>query len=199
MSPDRIDLYEPYAVKQRRQDVKNSMQQRGEECVVFKMFHPTPDRSHVKCPACYGEAYSDSKDSRCTRCYGTGIDGGIKQLARAWAMFGDSVADEKIGKRGHWASDSRQMHLEYRPTLLERDYVARVRRWSQDHRPLELEGFYIVGAVTAQSLRTGGRFGQSQTDLIGQIAQVQKVSTSLIINSYPLVGQRIERLDGKPR
>ena len=58
---------------------------------------------------------------------------------------------EAIRERGVWVPDAREMQCEAFPLFMERDYVVRVRKWTSDHRPLEIEGYYAIGFGAIQN------------------------------------------------
>jgi len=71
---------------------------------------------------------------------------------------------------------------------MERDYVVRVRKWTSDHRPLEIEGYYAIGqGIVRNSIRTGNRFGQWTWDVVGQRANVSELQKNSIICQFPVV------------
>jgi hypothetical protein len=129
-----------------------------------------------------------SNDQLCTRCYGTTFDGGVREAVRIWGMFSDHVGVEDFRQHGVWEADNREIQFEAFPELMEHDYIVRVRRWTPDHRPEELEGYYEVNQVTRQSMRTGSRFGQWDWDVVGQKAQCSEIQKNSIIWQYPVLG-----------
>ena len=182
-----INLVEGYAVNQARQAVRDSLQAHGEPCIVLQMYHRYADTDQPLCPYCTDDVYTSSGEI-CTICWGTTIKGGVKQAAKVWGLFTDNVEGETYGKRGVWQTDDRQFQTEAFPLLIQHDYVIRVRRWNANGTPAELEGFYGITQVTRDSLRTGTRFGQSTSDIVGQKAQVREVSNTINIAKYPVLG-----------
>lgn len=182
-----IKLIEDYAVGQARNAVRDSLQMHGERCVLLSMYHPFFDGDMAKCPFCTDDVYTGS-GQMCTICWGTGIQGGIKQAALVWGLFTDHQAQEKYETHGVWAADVREFQTEALPLLVEHDYVIRMRRWNDNGTPAEIEGYYGIQAVVRDSLRTGDRFGQSTTDVVGQRAQISKVSDATNIAKYPVIG-----------
>lgn len=182
-----INLVENYAVNQARQAVKDSLQAHGEQCILLSMYHRFTDYDMPHCPYCTDDVYTGSGEV-CNICWGTTIQGGVKQAAKVWGMFTDNVEGEVYGKRGVWQADNRQFQTEAYPQLMQHDYVIRVRKWNTNGTPAELEGFYAIKEVTKDSLRTGTRFGQSDSDIIGQKAQVSEVSNITNIAKYPVIG-----------
>lgn len=198
----RYDLPEDYAVSLLRQSVRDSLMSHGEPAIVLALYHVSTDENVQKrCPACWNDAYKQGGDTWCKFCWGTTFEGGVKFAARCWALFTDQdTQEESIGKHGVYAPDQRQVQIEYPPTLLERDFIVRVRRWRTDSIPEEIEGFYILGKPDSTSLRTGARFGQYDWDYAGTVAPVNEVqSDSHVITQYPIVGKTFVRLDGKLR
>ena len=182
-----INLVEDYAVKQARQAVRDSLQAHGEQCIVLAMYHRYEDTDQPLCPYCTDDIYTDSGEI-CTICWGTTIQGGVKQAAKVWGLFTDNVEQESFRKHGVWQADSREFQTEAFPLLIQHDYVIRVRRWSLNGTPADVEGFYAIKQVTRNSLRTGTRFGQFTTDIVGQRAQLSEVSSNNTIARYPVVG-----------
>ena len=164
----RIDLSEPWIIRDMRRRVKESMQAHGEEVVLFRLYHASIDRNAPRCPACYDDIYSSSGDSQCPACYGTGFEGGYKSKHRSWAMLGVADVDEQIKRHGEYTPTNGSVNFEGLPLLTENDIFARVKSWSQDHRPLEVEGIYRIDVVKVESLRTGNVFGQLPSNSVGQ-------------------------------
>lgn len=164
----RIDLSEPYAVRQMRRQVKESMQAHGEEVILFSLYHASIDRKALRCPVCYDDIYSNSGNAQCPECYGTGFEGGYKSKFRSWAMLGVADVNEDIKRRGEYASTTGSVNFEGLPELIENDIFVRVQSWSQDHRPLIIEGIYRIDQVKVDSLRTGNVFAQLPSSSVGQ-------------------------------
>ena len=182
-----IKLVENYAVNQARQDVRDSLQAHGERCIVMSMYHRFNDPDKPMCPYCTDDIYTDSGEP-CSICWGTGVQGGLKQASKVWGMFTDSTNSEDFSKRGVWQPDQRDFQTEAFPVLLQHDYVIRVRRWNLNNTPAEIEGFYAVMDVTLSNIRTGTRFGQSNADIVGQTAKTSKLSESATITKFPVIG-----------
>ena len=164
----RIDLIEPFAVRQMRKQVKESMQAHGEEIILFQLYHASVDRKAPRCPNCYDDIYSSSGEAYCPECYGTGFENGYKSKHRSWAMLGVTDMGEDIKKHGEYIPTKGTVNFEGLPTLLENDIFARVKSWSQDHRPLVVEGIYRIDSLKVDSLRTGNVFGQLPSSSVGQ-------------------------------
>lgn len=164
----RIDLVEPWIIRDMRKRVKESMQAHGEEIILFQLYHASVDRKAPRCPVCYDDIYSASGDANCPACYGTGFEGGYKSKHRSWAMLGVADVNEDIKKRGEFSPATGSVNFEGLPLLSENDIFARVKSWSQDHRPLEVEGIYRMDVVKADSLRTGNVFSQLPSNSVGQ-------------------------------
>lgn len=176
-----VHLIEPFAIRNARKLVAESLQAHGEEVIGLSMYHPVIDDEHPRCPNCYDPDYKQGDPSTCTVCYGTGFDGGVKRMGRMWAMFDDSPEVEEQVKRGVWHPTTRGIQLESHPQLIEHDYLFQVNRWSKDHRPLELGGAYIMDQVTNQSLRTGNQLAQRDSDRVGQKGRCHRLDTSHLI------------------
>lgn len=198
-----IDLAQPFAIRTARKQVMESLQAHGEEAIALHMFHPVLDTGAERCPNCYDEDYKQGDPQNCTICYGTTFNGGIKEMSRMWAMFDDAPNIESQEKRGIWQSGERTAQMEARPIMLEHDFLFRVNRWSQDHRPLELGEAYAVDAVMVDSLRTGHQLGQNVNDVVGQKCRLHLLDVSHVI--YKTKGRVISdsfpvpRWDGMPR
>lgn len=196
----RLDLPEPYAVRQVRESIRDSMRSHGEECVLLHMYHANEVQgSRPRCPACYDDVYKQGERYDCDRCYGTTFDGGVARANRAWAVFTDANDQETFGKRGLWHPIASSVHTEPFPDLWQRDYVVRVARWSDDHRPLDVDGVYVFKQVVNESLRTGGMHAQTDYDVVGQRADLQMVAEDMPIHRFPVRGVRFDRFDGRPR
>ena len=195
-----IKLKEDYAVTQLREAVRDSLMYHGEECVLLTMYHVNADENvQPRCADCYNSSYKQSRKSKCPTCYGTTFQGGVKLACRAWALFSDNIVDETYAKHGVWSTDRREIQTEGLPLLLEHDYAIRVRRWSLDHRVEEIEGIYGINQVTQPGLRTGARFGQNVMDIAGQRASLSFLQEESPIYLYKPVGQKFDRIDGRPR
>lgn len=164
----RVDLVEPWIIRDMRRRVKESMQAHGEEIILFQLYHASVDRKANRCPVCYDDIYSSAGQAHCPECYGTGFEGGYKSKHRSWAMLGVDDVDEQIKKHGEYAPITGSVSFEGLPILSENDIFVRVRSWSQDHRPLEVEGVYRIDVVRVDSLRTGNVFGQLPSNSVGQ-------------------------------
>ena len=196
----RIDLPEPYAIRQARQSVRDSLMSHGEECVLLHMHHANEAQDEIpRCPACYDDIYKQGDRYDCSRCYGTTFDGGVAQVFRAWAIFTDANDEETFGKRGFWHPIANSIQTEHLPDLWRRDYVIRVARWTQDHRVEEVDGIYVFKGVVNESLRTGAMRGQTDYDTISQRAELQLIAENMPIYLFPAVGIRFDRFDGRPR
>ena len=197
---NRIDLVEPYAVRQARQAIKNSLQSHGEECILLHMFHVNEVGPDVqRCPQCFDDLYKDGDKFDCPRCFGTTFDGGVRDAYRGWAIFTDSQDEETVSRQGVWHPIARSMHTEWQPDLWQRDYVIRVAEWSLDHRPVSIEGIYVMKEVQNESLRTGNYAGQTSVDNVGQRCDLDRVAEEMPIWRYQVVNQRFDRWDGAAR
>lgn len=197
----RIDLLEPYAIRLARQSVRDALMSHGEECVLLHMHHVN-EAEHdgvPRCQWCFDSLYKNQHKIDCARCYGTSYEGGVKLALRAWAQFTDAEDQEKIGPHGHYHPVARHMHTEWMPDMWQRDYVARIAAWDSDHRVLEVEGIYVLRAVSNESMRTGNWHGQTSVDNISQRADLYRQPEELPIYKFPLVGQIFPRFDGNPR
>ena len=192
-----VKLVEDYAISQARNSVRDSLQMHGERCVLLSMYHPFFDGDAPKCPFCTDDVYTES-GQMCTICWGTGIQGGVKQAVLVWGLFTDRQVEEKYQQHGIWAADNREFQTEALPLLIEHDYVVRVRRWNNNHTPAEIEGYYGIQAVVRDSLRTGDRFGQTATDVVGQRASISLVSDATNIARYPVVGVEFSSASSTP-
>ncbi len=187
-----LKLVEDFAVTQLRKDVRDSLQMGGEQCIVLQLRHEQTDGDAERCPSCDDDIYKEAEGD-CLVCYGTRFAQPIKQALKVWAMFADQVdADEQLTKRGQYQTDNREMQIEAFPELTQHDIVVRVRRWTPEGRVAEIEGYYIVDKVTANSVRTGNRFGQHQWDIVGQKANVTELPSSVAIAKFPVVGKTFD-------
>lgn len=196
----RVDFPEPYAVRQARESVRDSLRSHGEECVLLHMYHANEVQDVVpRCPACFDDVYKQGDRYDCPRCYGTTFDGGVAQAWRAWAIFTDAQDEETFGKRGLWHPIANSVQTEHLPDLWRRDYVIRVARWTADHRVAEIDGIYVFKGVVNESLRTGAMHAQTDYDTIAQRADLQLIADTMPIYLYPAKGIRFDRFDGRPR
>lgn len=200
----RTDLPEPYAIRMARRSIRESLMSHGEEVIAFKMFHVYPDEGvQPRCPVCYNDVYAQAERADCTACFGTTFEGGIKEMSRMWALITTTDSTEQRKKRGQWQEKDRALQTEPFPNLYENDYILRVVRWSQDHRPLEFGGIYILGGVADETLRTGNQYAQTAEDRVGQRARATELSTDHVM--YSVIGRvvrsdfSVPRLDGKQR
>ncbi|QDF18596.1 hypothetical protein SEA_PUPPER_110 [Gordonia phage Pupper] len=195
----RVDLVEPYAVRQARQHVRDSLMSHGEEVILLHTYHVNEDEGkHPRC-SCWDDVYQQNDKYDCPRCYGSTFEGGIKHAMRAWAIFTDAQDSESTSKRGVWNPQEVTMHTEHLPDLWKRDYVVRVKGWTPDHRPTGVMGIWVMREVTNESLRTGNRLGQTSFDVIGQRADLTRLSEDTPIHRYPVVDKQFHRFDRRPR
>jgi hypothetical protein len=186
-----IKLTEQYAIDSLRRDVRDALIMAGEPCILLQMYHPQVDKDAPRCPNCQDDIYTGGEGD-CTICYGTSVEGGIKAARRVWGLFSDHIAAEQYTRQGAWPPDAREIQTEAFPLLLEHDIVIRVRDWDEHKRPLEVEGFFNVAAVTRTSLRTGSRSGQQTWDVVGQRSAITLVNQTLPIVNFPVVGRSFE-------
>lgn len=196
----RVDLPEPYAIRQAREAVRDSMRSHGEEAVLLHMYHVNEVQDlQPRCPACYDDIYKQGERYDCTRCYGTTFDGGVARAHRAWAIFTDANDAEVFSKRGLWHPVASSVQTEHQPDLWQRDYIVRVAEWTPDHRVKEIDSIYVLKQVVNESLRTGGMHSQTAYDTVGQRCDVQAIAENMPIYLYPVKGVRFDRFDGRPR
>jgi hypothetical protein len=196
----RIDLPEPYAVRQARQSIRDALRSHGEECVLLHMYHVNEVQDiQPRCGNCYDDIYKQGERYDCDRCYGTTFDGGVAQAWRAWAIFTDANDNETFDKVGLWHPVSLSVQTEHLPDLWKRDYIIRVRRWSVDHRVEEIDGIYVLKQVVNESLRTGGMHAQTTYDTLSQRTDAQLIAENMPIYQYPVTGVQFARFDGRPR
>lgn len=183
-----IKLVEDYAVRQLRQDVRDSMMMAGEQAVLLQTYH-VGDPDFVACPECGDDIY-ESPETGCTTCYGTMAANGVRNAMKIWALFGDHQVSEELGPRGIYEPDHRSIQFEAFPLVTEHDVVVRVRNWDAEGKPAVVDGYWLLQKVDRRSLRTGNRFGQYSWDVVGQKAQVAELPTTKHgITTYPIVGQ----------
>lgn len=182
-----IKLVENWATNQLRSQVRDSLQYHGEECILLSLYHSASDPAAERCPRCTNDAYQGGEND-CPVCFGTSFNGGVKDAKRVWAMFSDHIVTEQLGNRGEYQPDSREVQCEPFPMLIEHDIIVRVRQWDAGHIPLEIEGFYIIQAVTKNSLRTGNRFGQTRHDVVGQKGTITRLADNYGITAFPVLG-----------
>lgn len=182
-----IKLVENWSVNQLRSQVRDSLQYHGEECILLSLYHSFSDPDAPRCPRCTNDAYM-SGENACPVCYGTSFDGGVKESRRVWGLFTDHIASEQLATRGEYQPDSREVQCEPFPMLIEHDVIVRVRHWDINHKPLHVEGYYVIQAVTKDSLRTGNRFGQTSQDVVGQKATVTRLADNVGIAAFPVIG-----------
>ncbi|AEQ21022.1 structural protein [Rhodococcus phage E3] len=195
----RIDLREDYAVQMLRRNVKESLQSHGEQCIALAMYHVVADADRFPRCTCFDDIYQSSETYDCPDCYGTTIQGGVKTAARVWGLFTDQQGIEDHDKQGVWTPDQRGLQTEASPELMEHDYIIRVLDWDRSGRALDLEGIYIVDKVDLTSLRTGGVYGQTRRDAVGQRANLTRLQDTHPIYRYPALGKLFPRLDGLVR
>jgi len=183
----RLDLVEPFAIRNLRKNVREAMQSHGEEVILLQMFHATTDEgTQGRCPNCYDDIYKASGQFSCDVCYGTTFEGGIKKMLRSWAIFTVNDGNELRRKRGEWQPDNRNVQLEASIDLMQNDYLVRVSKWSPDHRPVELSDRYVVGVVTDESLRTGNQVAQDDNDRVGQRCPVNMLKPEHVAYRIPI-------------
>jgi hypothetical protein len=189
-----IKLRETYSVDRFRRQRRDALQWLGEEAIALQLVHVNDGLPQEPCPRCRDDVYQDGEND-CPVCFGVSLldpatGTGVRVAKRVWSLFTDHVVSEDQGQRGVWLPDTREVELEPFPMLTERDVVVRVPRWdTTTHTPLNEVKFYMVQAVTQNSLRTGGnQYSQTANDVIGQKAQCSLLSSSVGITNYPIVG-----------
>ena len=182
-----VKLTENWAVTQLRNQVRDSLTYHGEQCILLSLYHAFSDPDAEKCPRCTNDVYLGGENF-CPVCYGTGFNNGVKSAQRVWGLFTDKVVSEQYGQRGEYQPDSREGQFEPFPMLIEHDVVVRVRRWDTSFAPIDVEGFYIIQAVTRDSVRTGSKFGQQTFDVIGQKATLTRLADNVGVTDYPVLG-----------
>lgn len=196
----RVDLTEPYAIRQARESVRDSLRSHGEEAVLLHMYHANEVQDEVPRCHCFDDVYKQGDRYDCPDCFGTTFLGGVAQAYRAWAIFTDANDVETFGKRGLWHPIASSVQTEHLPDLWQRDYIVRVARWTADHRVAEIDGIYVLKSVVNESLRTGGGIkAQTVYDTIGQRADLSMVAENMPIHKYPAKGVQFTRFDGRPR
>lgn len=186
-----INLVENFAVTQARAAVRDSLQAHGEMCIVLSMYNRFDTGDLPMCPYCTDDIYTTSGEA-CSICWGTGVQGGVKQSVKVWGLFTDAQAREDYRKHGVWQPDFREFQTEAFPLLRQHDYLIRIAHWDDDGTPALIDGFYGIKEVTRDSLRTGSRFGQSHDDVVGQRAQISKLSEITTIAAFPVIGVSFE-------
>ncbi len=160
----------------------------GEQVIVLSMYHVSKDEGvQPRCSVCYDEVYKQSGESNtCTNCYGTTFEGGVKSVARAWAIPGDKDSTEDFKPRGVWEKDTRSIQIERYPDLEENDYLVRVVKWGRHWVPEVLGARYRLDKIREVSLRTGARFNQTFSDRIAQLSDVSEVDRKHVIYQFPV-------------
>lgn len=176
-----VSLPEPFALRMARKAVRESLQNYGEEVIGLQMYHPVIDSGVPRCPVCFDDIYKQGGRADCSACFGTTFQGGIKEMSRMWAMFTTDTMKEQTKKRGVYQPFVYQVQMEYRPIFMENDYLFRVRRWSQDHKPLDVLAAYVMREMRPDTLRTGNQVGQDGSDYIGQRGTVDELPRDHVI------------------
>lgn len=196
----RLDLTEPYAVRFAREAILDSFRSHGEECVLLHTYHIDEDENtQPRCPECFDAVYEQGDKFDCPTCLGTTFQGGIKAAYRAWGLFTDASDAETVGRRGVWHPVARSLQTEHEPDLWQRDYVVRVARWDAGYRVAEVEGVYALKQVSNETLRTGGRHGQTRFDAVGQRADLTRIAETMPVYRYVQPGAAFDRADGRSR
>lgn len=199
----RIDLVENYAIANHRKAVRESFMMFGEEVIACHMFHPVLDEGQPRCPNCYDDVYKQGDRAMCSVCYGTTFQGGIQQLSRCWAMLGTTPDEEERKKRGVWQPTPRDAQFEHSSDLKQNDYFFRVRRWTADHRPLEITEAFVCHIIHQDNLHTGNQYSQTEDDVVGQRGVVTLLDVSHVIwmavGREIKLGERVFRVDGTAR
>lgn len=186
----RVDLVEDFATRTLRKQVREAMQAHGEEIIALRMYHPVLDEpAQPRCPNCYDDVYKQGEFFDCTVCYGTTFKGGIKELARCWAILSSSPDEEERKKRGVYQRVPRSIMFESSVDLKQNDYFFRVRRWSKAHEPVEMGEAYVLDQVSEDDLHTGNQFKQTPQDVVGQKARISGLDPGHVI--YRVVGREI--------
>lgn len=196
-----IRLPQAYTNTYAAQNVRDALMSIGEEVIVLSAYHLYADLGTQ--PRCrnFDNVYEQEDHWNCSRCYGTTFEGGIKVVSRAWSIFTDHPLSEVFDKFGEWTSDNRAMQIEGEPSLLQHDFVVRVKQWSNTHTPISFGDRYIVDEVIELTLRTGNNYGQQHgVDTYGQYAKVHRLPSNHPIFGFNIsTSSPIARIDGLPR
>lgn len=196
-----IRVPQPYTNTFAANNVRDALATLGEETIVLSTYHLRDDlKTQPRCRN-FNDIYDQEDHWNCIRCFGTTFEGGIKSVARAWALFTDHPLDEKYTRTGEWTSDDRSMQLENEPKILRHDFIVRVQQWDNYHSPTIWGDRYIVDIVDEMTLRTGNRYGQNHAvDCYGQQAKIHRLPVTHPIFNYIInLNIPVSRLDGLPR
>jgi len=182
-----VRLPQPYASNHVAMQNMEALQTVGEEIIYLSMYHVNIDAGTQ--PRCedYDPDYNQDDHFKCTICYGTTFDGGVKAACRAWSIVGDAQNIEDFSKQGVFNKERVTAQVEITPVTMSNDYIIRVARWSDTHVPLVLGDRYIIEDVGVRSVRTGARYGQVyRQDYFGQKTYMSKVDPNHPIMLYPV-------------
>lgn len=187
-----IKIPEDYASNTMYSKVKEAAQYIGEECIGLVMYHagiddvgPTP---RPRC-VCFNEVYTDTQQFDCPYCYGTTFAGGVKEAWRIWSIWDDDenpIERSKFG--GFYDPHAFTVQTEPWPAFYEGDYLLRVSQWDTNKQaPVAFDGFYKTTNAAQITIRTGNRYGNSNSDQIAQKLKVVSQPDSAPINKYDVV------------
>ncbi len=157
----------------------------GEQCIVLSMYHVSLDEGkQPRCKECWDPVYKQITDPQCGNCLGTTFEGGVKAANRAWAIFQDATDNEDLDRTGQYTHDDKAVQIEAYPTVREHDFIVRVREWSVDNSPLQLDARYNTDIVRETTLRVGARYGQQELDKVAQTTTVHKLPDTHVVYKY---------------
>lgn len=172
-----------------RNNIRDAMMMHGERAILLSLFH-AGDADAVPCAVCGDDLYK-SPEMDCTNCYGTMFAGGVRYAMIVWSIFTDRQDPEQLEKQGIWRMSAREAQFEAFPRVREHDTIIRVKTWTDEHTPGEVDGYYMLQNVTQRSLRAGNHYGQDDTNLVAQKAQITELGESMKgITLYPIVGNQ---------
>jgi hypothetical protein len=182
------------------QSVREALATVGEECIVLHLYHIKEDEGIQPRCSCYNSTYDQPSEWECTSCFGSTFAGGVKNIWRAWGLFGDHPLDEKYAKTGMWTPDDRSVQLENEPLLMRHDYIVRVQQWDLYGSPVIMGDRYIIDEIKQSTLRTGNAYGQNGMDTYGNAGNLHRLPENHPIQNYSIpLGVPIARMDGLPR
>lgn len=102
-------------------------------------------------------AYKQAGDSWCTKCFGTGFDGGFEPIIYVtYAIIGDQDQETTRSRSGAIQREDPEAEFSFEPQVQEYDLVARVLAWEEDNiTPKRVAGRFMLRDVHPITLRTG--------------------------------------------
>lgn len=172
-----------YAVEQERLRHDDAVMHFGEmtACVLMWSIRDFEANRVDRCSQCYlpygmiTDAYKQSTETKCSNCYGTTFEGGIRAILYRPALWAEDIASEEMRSRGHTTVAAGSVQVTSDFNMRDNDYLVRYdgSRWR-------------ITAPQVSEITTG--FGPTGTQVSpGAMFRVQLEDKTSVAYSIPIV------------